>query len=197
MICARSSGDVHYRPFGKKLLEPNGPQKLTRNDEMCFGCRCELQRCQASDTPQCGRLTPRRRCGRSGLAAAIFMTPADLPRVAACARRFLSCSSVSQSLASVSMNKHHEHRVHDVPDSVLAFHVAAGSRTQAEPRGGITRPPSRISPCRRTRSLRRTAGSMAKRVSQAPPPWRCPIFAQSCRSARWTRRRPRSRRRYR
>jgi len=32
------------------------------------------------------------------------MTRADLPRLAACARRFLSCSSVSRSSASVSMN---------------------------------------------------------------------------------------------
>jgi len=38
---------------------------------------------------------------------------------------------------------------------------------------------------------------VAGRVSPAPLPWRCPIFARSCRSARRTRRRPRSRRRYR
>jgi hypothetical protein len=39
------------------------------------------------------------------LATATFMTRADLLRLAACARRFLFCSSVSKSSTSVSMNK--------------------------------------------------------------------------------------------
>jgi hypothetical protein len=47
---------------------------------------------------------PYGRRGRCGLAAATLLTRADLPRLAACARRFLSCSSVSSSSASVSMN---------------------------------------------------------------------------------------------
>jgi hypothetical protein len=46
---------------------------------------------------------PQGRRGRSGLATATLMTRADLPRLAACARRFLSCSSVSRSSASVPL----------------------------------------------------------------------------------------------
>src|SRR5262245_46843179 len=42
--------------------------------------------------------------GYVGLVAAALMTRADLARLAACARRFLSCSSASRSLAPVSMN---------------------------------------------------------------------------------------------
>jgi hypothetical protein len=49
-------------------------------------------------------LMPQGRRGRSALAAATLMTRAELPRLTARARRFLSCSSVSRSSASVSMN---------------------------------------------------------------------------------------------
>ena len=51
-----------------------------------------------------GGLICQGRRGRSGFAAATLMTRADLPRLAAFARRFRSCSSVSRSSASVSMN---------------------------------------------------------------------------------------------
>ena len=94
--------------------------------------------------PEAGLIGQGRR-GRSGVAAATLTTRADLPRLAACARRFLSCSSVSRSSASVSMNN-------VTNRGCMMFllssrvHAAAASRAWAGLCGGIGRPPGRISP---------------------------------------------------
>jgi hypothetical protein len=74
------------------------------------------------------------------------MTRADLLRLAACARRFLSCSSVSKSSVSVSMNNVTNMGCMMFLLQFSPFHAATGSRAWAGQCGGIPRPPGRISP---------------------------------------------------
>jgi hypothetical protein len=74
------------------------------------------------------------------------MTRADLPRLAAFARRFLSCSSVSKSSASVSMNNVTNMGCMTSLLGVLACHAATGNRAGAGLCGEIARPLGRISP---------------------------------------------------
>jgi len=103
-----------------------------------------------------------RRRGRSGSAAATLMTRADRPRLAACVRRLRSCSSVSKSSASVSMNN-----VTNIGCMMLfPFSCFTPRRPAGRGQGGAERSPGHregVRPSRRTRSLHCTAGSIPAR----------------------------------
>jgi len=157
-------------PLGRMLLVGNASsdwRHTVATNDLWLGSPTPLgeapARGLAAVTLKRTRHMPQGRRGRSGLAAATLMTRADLARLAACARRFLSCSSASRSSVSVSMNN-----LTNMGCMMVLLPVSRFTPRRAAGRGqgGAARSPGRREgsrPCRRTRSLRCTAGSIPAR----------------------------------